>query len=318
VVYLIERPWCALPVSASINIPIRAHRVLPDSRRGPTWKGEGDDYGLLFATNDNKYSFRATRYSTASRGETDFRGIINTVTNRNTRVLSALEAARQITAAEFVARTVNVNNGRSDRDAVGYEFAFVANPTPQWRVSMNYSITNAVESNILPEVRAWAEDAIAFWSTKDTSLVTSSNIPIATEIINLRQKLADQISTENIAEVGNRKHQFNVFTRYDLTGRFKGWFTGGGWRYQGPIVMGLNDAGRLQYGNSTALADALVGYRGRFSKNRFSYSVQLNVSNLLDYDDPLIFRRSGDDSFPTRIQLVDGRTASISGDDNRE
>ena len=82
--------------------------------------------------------------------------------------------------------------------------------------------------------------------------------------------------------------------------------------------MGLNDAGRLQYGNSIALADALVGYRGKLSTNRFTYSVQLNVTNLLDDDDPLIFRRSGDDSFPTRIQLVDGRTASISGDDNRE
>ena len=298
--------------SASINIPIGAHRVLPDSSRAPTWKGEGEDYGLLFATTDNKYSLRATRYTTASRGETDFRGIINTVTNRNIRVLSALETARQITAADVAARTVNVNTGRSDRDSVGYEFVFVANPTPQWRVSMNYSITDAVESNILPEVRAWADDAIAFWSTKDTSLVTSSNITIETEIANLRQNLADQISAENIAQVGNRRHQFNAFTRYDFTGRLKGWFAGGGARYQGPIVMGLNDAGGMQYGNSITVADALIGYRGRLLKNRFGYSMQLNVNNLFDDDDPLIFRRSGDDSFPTRIQLVDGRTFRLS------
>jgi iron complex outermembrane receptor protein len=197
--------------SASINTPIGAHRVLPDSGRAPNWKGEGEDFGLLFATADGKYSFRATRYTTASRGETDFRGIIGTVTNRNTRVLETLQAAGQVTAADVAARTVNVNTGRSDRDSKGYEFTLVANPTPQWRVSVNYSLTDAVESNILPEVRSWADDAIAFWSTKNTALVTSSNITIATEIANLRQNLADQISAENIAEVGNRRHSFNIF-----------------------------------------------------------------------------------------------------------
>ena len=244
--------------SASINIPIGAHRVLPDSGRAPNWKGEGEDYGVLIAREDGKYSFRATRYTTASRGETDFRGIIGTVTNRNIRVLDALQAAGQATAAEVAARTVNVNTGRSDRDAVGYEFTLVANPTAQWRVSVNYSLTNAVESNILPEVRAWAEDAIAYWSTKDPALVTGANLTIATEIANLRQNIADQVSAENIAEVGNRKHNFNVFTRYDLTGKLKGAFVGGGWRYQGPVVMGLNDAGAMQFGNSVANADAVT------------------------------------------------------------
>ena len=297
--------------SASINIPIGAHRVLPDSGRAPNWKGEGEDYGVLIARADGKYSLRATRYTTASRGETDFRGIIGTVTNRNIRVLDALQAAGQITATELEARTVNVNTARSDRDAVGYEFSLVANPTAQWRVSVNYSRTDAVESNIIPEVRAWAEDAIAFWSTKDTSIVTGNNLTIATEIANLRQNIADQISAEDIAEVGNRRHNFNIFTRYDLTGKLKGAFVGGGWRYQGPIVMGLNDAGAMQYGNSVAAADAVLGYRGRFNQ-RFAYTVQLNISNLFDDDDPLVFRRSGDDSFATRIRLVDGRAFRLS------
>lgn len=136
--------------SASINIPIGAHRVLPDSGRAPNWKGEGEDYGMLIARADGKYSFRATRYTTASRGETDFRGIIGTVTNRNIRVLDALEAAEQVTAAEVTARTVNVNTARSDRDSVGYEFSLVANPTTQWRVSINYSLTDAPD---LPPLR---------------------------------------------------------------------------------------------------------------------------------------------------------------------
>lgn len=217
-----------------------------------------------------------------------------------------------MTAAEVDARTVNVNTGRSDRDAIGYEFTFVANPTPQWRVSVNYSITDAVESNILPEVRRWADDAIAFWSRKNTALVTSSNLTIATEIVNLQQNIADQVSAENIAEVGNRRNNANVFTRYDLTGAWKGWFLGGGWRYQAPVVMGLNDAGALQFGNSVAAADVLAGYRGKFTQKRFTYSVQLNVSNVFDNDDPLIFRRSGDDSYATRIRLVDGRTFRVS------
>lgn len=266
---------------------------------------------MLIAREDGKYSLRATRYTTASRGETDFRGIIGTVTNRNNRVLDALQEAGEATPAEVAARTVNVNTARSDRDAVGYELTFVANPTAQWRVSVNYSLTDAVESNIMPEVRAWAEDAIAYWSTKDQNLVTGSNLTIATEIVNLRQNIADQVSAENIAEVGNRKHNFNIFTRYDLTGKLKGAFVGGGWRYQGPVVMGLNDAGAMQFGNSVAVADAVAGYRGRL-KDRYAYSVQLNISNIFDNDDPLIFRRSGDDSYARRLRLVDGRTYRLS------
>ena len=76
--------------------------------------------------------------------------------------------------------------------------------------------------------------------------------------------------------------------------------------------MGLNDAGALQYGNSVALADAVIGYRGKFTHQRFTYSVQLNVSNLFDHDDPQIFRRSGNDAYATRIRLVDGRTFRLS------
>jgi outer membrane receptor for ferric coprogen and ferric-rhodotorulic acid len=142
--------------------------------------------------------------------------------------------------------------------------------------------------------------------------VTGNNLTIATEIANLRDNIADQVSAENIAEVGNRRKNFNVFSRYDLTGKLKGFFVGGGWRYQGPVVMGLNNAGNLQYGNSTAAADAVAGYRGKFTDKRFTYSVQLNVSNLFDNDDPLIFRRSGDDSFVTRVRLVDGRAFRLS------
>jgi outer membrane receptor protein involved in Fe transport len=67
----------------------------------------------------------------------------------------------------------------------------------------------------------------------------------------------------------------------------------------------------MQYGNSVAAADAVMGYRGRFNQ-RFAYTVQLNISNLFDDDDPLVFRRSGDDSFATRIRLVDGRAFRFS------
>jgi outer membrane receptor protein involved in Fe transport len=298
--------------SNSVNLPIAAHRILPDSGRAPNWKGAGQDFGLLIEMAEGKYALRATRFETSTQGETNFRNVVNIVTNRNTRVLAALQTAGQVTASDVTARTVNVNTARSDRDSEGYEFSLIANPTKQWRVSVNYSITDAIESNIFPEVRAWAADAIAFWTTKNTSLVTSSGITIANEIVNLNTEIADQITAENVAEVGNRREKFNVFTRYDATGYLKGAFIGGGWRYQGPVVMGRNSSNALQFGNSSAVADALLGYSGKLHKDRIRYTIQLNVSNVFGNDDPLIYRRTPDDLYVTRAQLVDGRAYRLS------
>ncbi len=293
--------------SNSINLPNAAHRVLPDSGRAPNWKGEGEDYGLMLELFASKVSARLTRFTTASRGETNFLNIINIVTNRNTRILSALQDASEITTTAADTRTVNVNTARSDRDSSGYELSLVAHPTKAWRLSLNYSRTDAIASNSIPEVLAWAADNIAYWQQFDPGLVTTGSTTIADEIADLQDSLANITSVDGRSLVGNRRDKFNVFTRYDLGGVMQHFYVGGGYTYQGKIVMGTDDDGALQYGDAIDQVDLLTGFKRTLS-DRVDLTVQLNIANLLDDDDPIIFRRTGDNRYPTRAQLRDGRT----------
>ncbi|MDO8543253.1 MAG: hypothetical protein Q7S40_22685 [Opitutaceae bacterium] len=309
-------PAVSLTYNRSNNnaLPNNAHRVLPGSARPAAGQGRGEDLGAGLELFDGRLNFRGTYFTTSGRQESDFRSIITIVTNRNIRILNALVNAGQITTAAADAHQVNSNGGYSDRESEGWEFRVVANPTSNWRLQANYSITDAVESNIIPEVRAWADENIAFWSRTDTAVLTSSNISIAQEIANLRDDIAAQTSAEGRGAIGNRRHKANLFVRHDFSRGPKGLYAGGGWRYQSKMLTGRNLATNLlQYSDAIIRTDLLLGYRFRLSStNRLRAHVQLNISNVLDDDDPMILRRTPDDLYVRRFSVVEPRTFRLS------
>lgn len=307
-------PRFSLSYNQSSNnaLPSNAHRVLPDSTRPDPSAGEGKDFGLGMDLLDGKVYARAGYFTTAGRRETDFRGVINIVTNRNERVLDALVGAGEISAAVADSLRVNTNAGYFDRESEGWEFRVVANPTPNWRIQANYTLTDAIESNIIPEVQGWANDAISFWSKYNTALVTSSSITIAQEIANLRNNLQEQISVDGAGAIGNRRAKFNVFTRYDFTrGAFRNFYIGGGYRHQSKMLIGRNNAGALQFNDPVDRVDLLLGYRFKFLE-RHKFRLQLNIENLLNDDDPVILRRTTDDLYVSRFVVSEPLTFRLS------
>jgi len=293
--------------SSSFNLANAAHRILPNSERAPNWPGEGEDYGIMFNLLDNKFSVRITRFSSASRGETFFEGAEAATTQRNVRILEALRGAGAISQADVLARTINVNTARADRETEGYEVSLVANPTRNWTLSVNYSYTNAISNNSVPEVVEWANESIAYWERFDTNLVTSGSTTIATEIFNLRDYIRQRTGPDGRALEGNRQEKYNFFTRYSFDGALKGVFVGGGYRYQGKMMIGIDNNNELQFGNAIESGDFLLGYNFR-SKAKHTYSLQLNVQNLFDDTDPIITRVFPDNSRPLRALFQDGRT----------
>lgn len=291
-------------------LPNNAHRVLPDSARPAAGEGRGEDIGAGMDLFDGRVNFRGSYFTTSGRQETDYRSIITLVTNRNIRILNALVNAGQVSAAEADAHQVNSNGGYSDRESKGWEFRVIANPSSNWRLQANYSITDAIESNIIPEVRAWAEENIAFWSRHDTAILTTSNIAIAQEIANLRDDIAAQTSAQGLGAIGNRRHKTNLFVRHDFAGGLKGFYAGGGWRYQSKMLTGRNLATNLlQYSDAIIRTDLLLGCRFKLPRaNRARAHVQLNISNVFDDDDPMILRRTPDDLYVRRFSVVEPRT----------
>ena len=74
-------------------------------------------------------------------------------------MLNGLLIAGRITQADFDSRAlrgaVNLNGRTRNKTTDGYEFSLTANPTRQWRLQTNFSITEGVEEEIIPEVVAW-------------------------------------------------------------------------------------------------------------------------------------------------------------------
>jgi outer membrane receptor protein involved in Fe transport len=199
----------------------------------------------------------------------------------------------------------------------GYELSITGNPTKNWRLVANYSYTEGVEENIIKEVLPWWAEKRAFY--------TSSRFPqdlqgtfqgrtIADEIAVEDDYIATRRSVEGVGLIGNRKHKFNVFTRYTFAGGFlKGAYVGGGYRYQGKMLVGRAPDDSLQYTAPVGEAMFLAGYEIRW-KDRRRLNLQLNISNLFDETDPIITRYSTNSinlHQPRQLQFRVPRTARL-------
>jgi iron complex outermembrane recepter protein len=179
--------------STNSSLANNAHRVLPDSEKAAQGEGEGQDVGVALDLLAGKIYAKASYYTTAGKGETDFRSVSVLAMQRSDRVLDALVNSGQLSATEAAAHRVIANGGYSDRESEGWEFRLVANPTSNWRLQANYSITDAIESNIMPEVRAWAGQETAFWRRFNLNTPTSSAPSITQEIVDLQDDIEDRL-----------------------------------------------------------------------------------------------------------------------------
>ena len=307
-------PWLSLLYNQSTNnaIPNIAHRILPDDGRPKGAQGEGQDIGFTVSLPNNKAYFKAVYYTTDSLADTDFR-VTQGIVTRGSRVLDALVAGGLITEAQAAPRRRNASAVTFDRKSSGYEFELVANPTPQWRVSANYTRSDLVEDNVGAEAIAWAEGEISYWQSVPRytpTIVTATGVTIAEEIQNQRTTLSDMSATNGRGAIGNRRDKMSLVTRYGFeAGPLKNAFVGGAIRYQSGAVVGRAVNRDLIIGNSMTITDAFVGYRLRIAKRMVN--LQLNVNNLFEFDKPQTTVTS-----PTggirRFSLVPPRTLRLS------
>lgn len=289
----------------------------------PMPRGEGNDFGLKFDLLEGKLYATAGYYTTNVKHMADYGDIQTSVTDLNTRVLAALRGANLITAADQTSRTINANGFLQDREAKGYEFSLIANPTKNWRISANFSTNEVINKNAMAEVKAWADANTAFWLSKGGSNFLLSGPGNAWDTIGAQVGWLYQFHINNVVALnglqarGERKHGGNVYTKYTFDeGALKGLSIGGGGRFQSANVLGFyNNAVRM--GRSLALADASIGYK--FNSSLFGkqtpIELQLNVSNLFDTDRYQVYTLAWWDttsSIPERIGLQEPRKFTFS------
>ncbi len=280
--------------ATNLGLPNPRNTIIGGAR-APAREGEGKDIGIALNFLDGKIYARAVYYETFGNNLTGARDT-NALTTTTDRVLAALVDNNVITQAEANTRTTSgANVATYSLESSGYEFQLTANPTKNWRLMANFSITDASEGDVGPEVKAFIDEQFPLWESNG-QYITSNGISIADELVLIRSALDEQFETEGDTVFGNRRHKVNVFTRYGFSGGpLDGLTVGAGYNHKSKIVIGRNAATREnQYGNSYYSVDAMLGYTVRgLLPSKMKLKLQLNVSNVLDDTEALILRYQG-------------------------
>ena len=311
--------------STSVGPPLITGTVIPDGSEPSPTDGVGADYGLMLDLFDGKLFVRLTRFE--SRSDDRWIATAATASSAN-RINDTLLAANMITSAEYTSHFVAGNGGYVDSEARGEEVSMTANPTKNWSLQFNYSHTKQSATNYLVEVEAIMREEETFWREKiraagrtpaqvSTSAQTGSQGSVEDEVATMFRSIeTNRLATQ--LGFGNRKHKSNVFTRYRFSeGRLRGAFVGGGVRYQSPSFNQRNPTtGENYYGEKVLLADLLLGYRTRLTRDflgrRPNVSVQLNIGNVFDRDQALPGRLNDLYNGPRRVYLQEPRSFRLS------
>jgi iron complex outermembrane recepter protein len=302
-------------------------RVFPDSKVATGPSSTGEDYGFALTLFQNRLYVRATRFDTAESRRAGGHGIAGSVglpANFFSPILDALVSAGSITQPQADARRVDVNGMIFDRRSYGYELSITGNPTKNWRLSANYSYSDARESNVGVELLDWYAKEKDFIQQYNTALSTSRGGTIADTLAAWETLIDGQTAFEGIQIPGARPHKVNVFTRYSFSsGPLKNLFVGGGYRHQSKILTNriLPAPFKKVYGRSFWSSDAVIGYRTKVPLLNKPVNLQLNVSNLFDDTRPLILTyfapatpEAANNTLINRYVIVEPRTWRLTAD----
>jgi hypothetical protein len=278
--------------------------VLPNSERAGNPEAIGQDYGLALDLFDGKLFARASYYEVDLQNGSGF-GYGGTLTNPSSIsriILDALVNQSIITEAQAAPHRSSSTGSTFNRLVEGYELNLTANPTRNWRLQANFSITDGFVSNIAPEVKTWITEHMPFLQTPAYQSVVTGNqaMTVAQVIEDFFEYHNDQLEGEGLVLPGNRKYKWNVFTTYSFSeGALRGFMVGGGYNWQSKLPVGIIGPGELRYSNSIWNTNLMLGYRFRnieklpWIKN---LRLQLNVLNVTDDDEPMIIRYASNEA----------------------
>jgi len=290
--------WLSLTYNTSTNFQVNDSRLNVYGDILPNPEGEGQDYGMKLSLLRGKLFVELTHYTNSnvnavdqisSSAAGDFKGPLD----RMWQAIADFTGDSKYDTYPFNAQ------GTTWQDAVsttskGYEFSLTANPTPQWRLTLNGSKRgNNTTTDRGPFITAYLAQYLPFikshpeWQSINT---TPGNVPVAQVVSNLEGTL------ENFKKIrGSPSASFasewtlNLIQSYDLGGRLKGFSLGGSMNARGRSIGGfqvdannLLDVTKPYYTPAYANFGAWLTYKRRILRDRVNWTVQMNVRNLFD------------------------------------
>jgi outer membrane receptor protein involved in Fe transport len=240
--------------SVGLSSGVGGNGLVPGTVRGPA-AGDGYEYGLRWAFWGGRLETNWTYYITNVLNQTASPGIPTAVRTELAALFSDLNQSGADTQAT---------------SAKGVELETVANLTPNWRLTWNFSTNKLATADRYPALNAYRSRAKAQNQATPETDSFLSTVPEGTPV------------------PGFTKVRSNLITNYRFsTGPLKGVSVGGGFQYRDQAYRGNFDLDR----NGTAeklwspgyvLTNLMFGYRTRLRDRPVSFT--LNVNNLLDRD----------------------------------
>jgi hypothetical protein len=242
-----------------------------------------------------------------------------------------LDLATPLTAGATNGITDSLPNGfalTEDSVSKGWEFEFSAQPTRNWRFSVNAAKTNATRANIGgPVLAEWINDFQQFLTGPGGDLrIWWGGAGNDTSRLLWYRTVGSEWAQRALQEGTNvpelREWRVNAITNYDFTeGRLKGFNVGGGIRWQDEIVNGYRpvpgatpqqlsfDIDNPYMGPSETNLDVWIGYQRRIA-DKVDWRIQLNVRNITQSDE-LIPITTQPDGTPAAYRIAPPRTWTV-------
>lgn len=196
-------------------------------------------------------------------------------------------------------------NALQDIDSEGVEFQMAWNPNPQWRFLFNYSEQQGVFGEVAPRMYEYFTEFVPSeidpsWKDEPTDVEYIYRSGAVNTLGVLVDAAIDDIervrSLSGSADTRQPLSSANLVATYSFAkdSPMKGWSIGGNMRWRDDRFIGFPrgedgfsvDSDNPYRGGAETMIDGLIRYRGKIF-NDVSWSIQLNIRNLLDKDDLL-------------------------------
>ncbi len=203
-------------------------------------------------------------------------------------------------AEETTTMSDPVANFRSTEDQVskGWEYELTANPTRNWRISLNVTETKAIRYNVggadmaelVDLTNEYHQGPLGLMRTWGGNSITSNALLSWNQNFYSSYVLLKAMEGNDATDL--RRWRVNLVTTYDFTeGLLDGFSVGAGYRWQDRIVIGyppslgedgvtlVYDLENPYYGEADTGVDLWVGYERRLTDD-LNWKIQLNVRNV--------------------------------------
>ncbi len=282
--------WASAFYNQSNNFTPQTGLTVYGTELGPQ-RGVGKDYGVKLRLFDGRLYASLSRYETSS---------VNGRASINREYQDAVNEINK--AIGDPARFFGTEVDGIDNAGKGHELEITANPTRQWRFTLNLAQTQQITDNNRPRMQAYFAERRSGWLAKGNLLLlpplnsvppidpkTGAPSTVATAVAQLDDFVPRVILVQNgFTRQQLREYTGSGFAAYTFKsdkGLLNGLTAGAGVRYRGAPVVG-NVSGASVYGKAETLVNVLL----RKSVPIFGRPVrfQANFDNILNVNDPIL------------------------------